>query len=570
MNRRKIIFHFSLILVLLCILSHNSISAEPTVNLEQLFGLYADIVKEAQTGNPDLAISILTDIIKMEPMALKAQGIPIENAVLNKFVALYFRGIVRLYEQGFYSEAIRDFNKAVEVSEIRQDKNHPLVGIIRRFRSVAFYMAADYTKAVSDITKSLELCKESNSTIAMPLPLSELYSIRGKYYSAEGKTQRALMDFMKAIELGSTSDSTFWGYAYELDRAKHYETARFFFNKTNLTVIASDSKYLGKPISLKTKAFISRRIQSASKYITIPEDLATTSLLYTKAYLPERRGIKLTAKIQNLLKILGYDPGHIDGQIGPRTRSAIREFQKEYEIPVDGEPTEELYGRLMITIAGIARPTLRSKEVKTSEGADLSIPKLVREVISAVVAVIGYDQKGRPVQMGSGFFIEGSLIVTNFHVINGTHLIKVKTHDGVIHGAILTYQDQFRDIALIKISERYVPKRKLFFSKHQPVIGERIVAIGHPMGLEQTVSDRIISAVRKVNRDLELIQITAPISPGSSGGPVFNLKGEVIGVSTLFLEKGQNLNFAVSGKYIDEMLREKKENAIKRSINDTK
>jgi S1-C subfamily serine protease len=255
---------------------------------------------------------------------------------------------------------------------------------------------------------------------------------------------------------------------------------------------------------------------------------------------------------------LGYDPGHIDGLIGPRTRSAIREFQKDYEIPADGDPTEELYGRLKITIAVIARPGLRRKEKETPKGADLSIPKLAQDVISGVVTVIGYDPNGRPTQMGSGFFVERSFIVTNFHVINGIDLIKVKTYDGAYHCARLTYEDQSRDLALITVCDQYASNKKLLVSKHPPEIGERIIAIGHPMGLEQTVSDGIISAVRKVSRDLDLIQITAFISPGSSGGPVLNLRGEVIGVSTLFLGKGQSLNFAVSGKYIDEMLRKRK------------
>jgi len=143
-------------------------------------------------------------------------------------------------------------------------------------------------------------------------------------------------------------------------------------------------------------------------------------------------------------------------------------------------------------------------------------------------------------------------------VINGTKSIKVKTYDGVFHGAKLTYKDQSRDLALIRVCDKYKSNKKLVVSKHPPKIGERIIAIGHPMGLEQTVSDGIISAFRKVSEGLSLIQITAPISLGSRGGPILNLRGEVIGVSTLFLGKGQSLNFAVSGKYINEMLRKRK------------
>jgi len=557
MNNFKFVFYISLLLVFLGGLLQNNVAAELTVNLEQLGGLYSQLIEEAKSGNTDRAISTLTDIIKMDPKDLEEQGIPIENATLNKFIALYVRGLVRLSIQGFYNEAIRDFNAAAEMSGIMQSQN-PIAALIRSYRSDAFYMAGDYIKAVDDITKNIELWEGSDSTSATPPVLSILYSIRGKYHSAERQTQRALMDFRKAIELGATSDFTFWGYAYELDRTKQNEAARFFFNMVNLTATAADSQYLGKPISLKTKAFISRRILSASKYVTIPEDLAATALLYSKAYLSEIGGRELTARIQNLLKILGYAPGHIDGQIGPNTRSAIREFQKDYGIPADGEPTEELYSRLRITITGVAKPGLRRKEKETHEGPDLSIPKLVQEVISAVVMVIGYDPNGRPLQMGSGFFIARSLIVTNFHVVDGTHLIKVKTYDGVFHSAMLSYEDQSRDLALIMVGDQYSSSKKLAVSTHPPQIGERIIAIGHPMGLEQTVSDGIISAIRKVSRDVDLIQITAPISPGSSGGPVLNLRGEVVGVSTLFLGKGQSLNFAVSGKYIDEMLRKRK------------
>jgi len=77
--------------------------------------------------------------------------------------------------------------------------------------------------------------------------------------------------------------------------------------------------------------------------------------------------------------------------------------------------------------------------------------------------------------------------------------------------------------------------------------GQPVIVIGSPFGLEGTVSDGIVSGVRKVPDFWEIIQITAPISKGSSGSPVLNIKGEVIGVATFFIKEGQSLNFAISG-----------------------
>ena len=86
-----------------------------------------------------------------------------------------------------------------------------------------------------------------------------------------------------------------------------------------------------------------------------------------------------------------------------------------------------------------------------------------------------------------------------------------------------------------------------------PEVGEKIYAIGHPMGLEKTVSEGIVSAIRKLPKLGDIIQITAPISPGSSGGPVFNSSGRVIGVARATFRTGQNLNFAVPGQKILEL-----------------
>jgi len=98
-------------------------------------------------------------------------------------------------------------------------------------------------------------------------------------------------------------------------------------------------------------------------------------------------------------------------------------------------------------------------------------------------------------------------------------------------------------------------------------VGERIIVYGSPLGLEKTVSDGIVSAIREVPGHGTLIQITAPISPGSSGSPVLNMKGEVIGIATFQFIKGKNLNFAIPSKRVARLnLIEEKKTSITEKI----
>ena len=90
-----------------------------------------------------------------------------------------------------------------------------------------------------------------------------------------------------------------------------------------------------------------------------------------------------------------------------------------------------------------------------------------------------------------------------------------------------------------------------------PDVAEGILVVGSPLGLEQTVSEGIVSAVREMPNMVRVLQISASISPGSSGSPVIDMKGKVIGVATFYLVKGQNLNFAVPGKYVLDLNRQK-------------
>jgi tetratricopeptide (TPR) repeat protein len=120
--------------------------------------------------------------------------------------------------------------------------------------------------------------------------------------------------------------------------------------------------------------------------------------------------------------------------------------------------------------------------------------------------------------------------------------------------------DKDNDIAIFKVDGKGLPTVKIAIG-YKPKQGEGIFVIGNPLGLETTVSDGIISSLRGKGK---LIQITAPVSEGSSGSPVFNSKGKVIGAATFYIKGGQNLNFAIPVKYVVNLLNESKKPEKKR------
>ncbi|NLY76289.1 MAG: tetratricopeptide repeat protein [Firmicutes bacterium] len=184
-----------------------------------------------------------------------------------------------------------------------------------------------------------------------------------------------------------------------------------------------------------------------------------------------------------------------------------------------------------------------------------SLPEIIKKIEPSIIVVLTYDQEGKLLGQGSGFFInEDGEAITNRHVLEGAVRAEVKTIDGRIYSVTkIIAEDQEADIIKIK---PIIPKSQLNFlniNPSLPKVGERIIVIGSPLGLEQTVSDGIVSAIRKIPIFGTIIQISAPISPGSSGSPVVNLEGEVIGVATFQMVEGQNLNFAIPGSRILEL-----------------
>jgi S1-C subfamily serine protease len=146
--------------------------------------------------------------------------------------------------------------------------------------------------------------------------------------------------------------------------------------------------------------------------------------------------------------------------------------------------------------------------------------------------------------------------VTNLHVVRGAVRAEIKTLDGKgrvfpINGTLAV--DEEGDLALLSVDMPLERSRSTELASDLPDEGEPIFVIGNPLKLEGSVSDGIVSAVREVPNSYRIIQITAPISHGNSGSPVFNLKGQVVGVVTVKVTNGQNINLALAAARVAEL-----------------
>ncbi|MFN6962754.1 MAG: trypsin-like peptidase domain-containing protein [Pyrinomonadaceae bacterium] len=183
------------------------------------------------------------------------------------------------------------------------------------------------------------------------------------------------------------------------------------------------------------------------------------------------------------------------------------------------------------------------------------LPELVKRIKPSAVAIETFDSRGNSLSRGSGFFVSPDRVITNKHVIDRSSRVEIHLLDGKkfpVRGVLAV--DGEGDLALLQVDlPKGIAVAPLPFVKTVPQEGESIVVIGNPYGLEGSVSDGIVSAVREIQGYGKIIQITAPISPGSSGSPVVNMLGEVIGVATLQAAEGQSLNFAVPADRIGQL-----------------
>ncbi|MFH1011054.1 MAG: tetratricopeptide repeat protein [bacterium] len=188
--------------------------------------------------------------------------------------------------------------------------------------------------------------------------------------------------------------------------------------------------------------------------------------------------------------------------------------------------------------------------------AQQELPDIIERISPSVVVILTYDETGRVISQGSGFFVDNNgTVVTNHHVIEGGSRYEVRTSDGKTHKVSGILADDIDgDLALLSTDIPRASVYALEVSSVLPRVAESVIAIGCPLGFELTVSAGIVSAVREIEFLGRMIQIDASISPGSSGGPVVDMKGNVIGVAQLSAVEGQNLNFAIPGERVARLL----------------
>lgn len=210
----------------------------------------------------------------------------------------------------------------------------------------------------------------------------------------------------------------------------------------------------------------------------------------------------------------------------------------------------------LAALAGCAHPSTASSVPSTADeraangDADGRSPRLSPADIAAQAtpAIVSVHTEQ---EMGTGFVVDpDGWVATNFHVIAEGNDITVTFADKrQLKVVEIIGADLERDLVILRVDAKGLPVLHLARSGSVRA-GDSVVAIGHPLGLEDTISNGLVSAVRHVKGGLEILQISAPIAPGSSGGPLFNDRGEVIGVATMFLRGGQNLNFGLPIEYL--------------------
>ena len=169
----------------------------------------------------------------------------------------------------------------------------------------------------------------------------------------------------------------------------------------------------------------------------------------------------------------------------------------------------------------------------------------------SIVVVVAYGTDGQPLDLGSGVVIAKGQVVTNCHVVKDGATLRVK-QDKAVYPATLHFADFDRDLCQLNVPNLTAQVVAIGDARTLQV-GANVVTIGAPEGLELTISSGLVSALRDFGDGTKIIQTSASISPGSSGGGLFDSEGRLVGITSAQLREGQNLNFALPANWIAKL-----------------
>jgi serine protease Do len=294
---------------------------------------------------------------------------------------------------------------------------------------------------------------------------------------------------------------------------------------------------LGTAVSLMAASDVLQLKDNASvsgKILAEKKDQVAIDIGYTVLVIPRNQ-------IHKISRESAESPAGANGKkqvtaAKPRPRNTAPPSTNSAPPPPDPETPREPASKLF------AGPTRSSLEKTVRE--------LAAELGEAVVQV------RTPAGLGSGFIIhEEGFLITNFHVIEGETQISVEVYhqrggqlDRRSYKQVrIVAMNKFADLALLKIEDKDAPKFSWVFLGESDAtsVGERVFAIGSPLGLERTVTEGILSTKTRQMQGELYLQTTTPINPGNSGGPLFNMRGEVIGVTNMKLTFAEGLGFAI-------------------------
>ena len=199
-----------------------------------------------------------------------------------------------------------------------------------------------------------------------------------------------------------------------------------------------------------------------------------------------------------------------------------------------------------------ASPPIALALLAFAQCSGATVEEIAERSMPSVVEIVTYDDTGTATGQASGFFISPQRIITNEHVVDGAYSAEIFTDQAYYDRITILNADKDMDLAILRVdAQDEIPLQINADAQLKP--GQRVIAIGHPLGLHKTLSDGLISNVQTID-NVQDVQITAPTSAGSSGSPVLDEEGRVIGVVYAGIDEGQNLNFAIGIETLNEFL----------------